>query len=187
MGVNESIYKNLKLENCKIFHIKWLTPFKNETLPDYAIRLANQIDTAQPFALIGVSFGGMCCIEIAKKLNPVKTFLISSSKTRAEVPQKIKIWSRVPLYKNLSDNVYKKGALFLKKRFGVVSDVQSERFAQMLNTAPKDYFKGAVHCILSWKNQEVPANTVHIHGTADQILPFKKIVSCDYPIKNGTQ
>ncbi len=71
MGVNESLYRNLKLNDCAIFHIKWLTPFKNETLPDYAMRLSKQIDTTQPFALIGVSFGGMVCIEIAKKLNPI--------------------------------------------------------------------------------------------------------------------
>jgi len=186
MGVDERMFRNLEIKNCNILHIKWLTPFKNENLPEYALRLAKIIDTSQPFALIGVSFGGMCCIEIAKQLNPVKTFLVSSSKTRAEVPQKIKIWYRVPLYKKLNDDVYKKAALLVKNLFGVTSKEQGERFEQMLNTAPENYFKGAVHCILSWKNQEIPENIIHIHGTADQVLPIKKIVNCNYKIKDGT-
>lgn len=186
MGVDERMFRNLKLDNCTIFHIKWLTPFKNEKLPEYALRLAEIIDTTQPFALIGVSFGGMCCIEIAKKLKPVKTFLVSSSKTRAEVPQKIKMWSRIPLYKKLNDNVYRKAALMVKNLFGVTSKEQSEKFEQMLNTAPENYFKGAVHCILSWNNQDIPENVIHIHGTGDLVLPIKRIVDCNYIIKDGT-
>jgi len=186
MGVDERLFRNLELTNCTIHHIKWQTPLKNEKLPDYALRLAELIDTTAPFALIGVSFGGMCCLEISKKLNPVKTFLVSSSKTRAEVPQKIKIWSNIPLYKRLDDIVYKRTALLVKGLFGVASKEQGERFKQMLNTAPKNYFKGAVHCLLTWKNQKIPKNTIHIHGTADQVLPYKKIVNCNYPIKGGT-
>ncbi|MDO9185032.1 MAG: hypothetical protein Q7W13_03400 [Bacteroidia bacterium] len=186
MGVDERMFRNLELNNCTIHHIKWQTPFKNETLPEYAMRLAELIDTTQPFALIGVSFGGMCCIEIAKKLNPVKTFLVSSSKTREEVPQKIKMWSRIPLYKKLNDSVYRNAALLVKNLFGVTSKEQGERFEQMLNTAPENYFKGAIHCILTWNNQEIPENIIHIHGTADQVLPHKKIVNCNYSIKDGS-
>ncbi|MCC6838309.1 MAG: alpha/beta hydrolase, partial [Bacteroidia bacterium] len=78
MGVNERLFRNLKLEGCRIHYIKWLTPFKNETLQQYAIRLSEQIDQSQPFCLIGVSFGGLCAIEISKKLNPAQTFLVSS-------------------------------------------------------------------------------------------------------------
>ncbi len=56
----------------------------------------------------------------------------------------------------------------------------------MLNTAPENYFAGAIHCIISWDNKEIPENVVHIHGTADLILPYHKIVKCDYTISDGT-
>ncbi|MES2590454.1 MAG: alpha/beta hydrolase [Bacteroidota bacterium] len=186
MGVNEEMFRNMELKNCTIHHIKWITPHNGETLSEYAMRLANRIDTTQPFALIGVSFGGMCCIEIAKKLTPVKVFLVSSCKTRAELPAKIKIWSKIPLYKKLSDNVYKKAASSVRVLFGVTNKEQGERFKRMLNTAPENYYKGAVHCILAWMNSEIPKNVIHIHGTADQVLPYKKIVNCNYTIKDGT-
>ena len=186
MGVDERLFRNLKLDHCVIHHIKWKTPLKNESLSKYSLRLAEQIDTSKPFALIGVSFGGMCCTEIAKELHPVKTFLVSSSKSRSELPQKLKIWGKIPLYKSLSDATYKKGALFFKKQFGVRTQEQSEKFEEMLSTAPKDYFKGAVHCILTWANKEVPENIVHIHGTKDQVLPHLKVVNCNYSIEKGT-
>ncbi len=186
MGVDERMFRKLQLDNCTIHHIKWLTPYKNEKLPEYALRLAEKIDTKQPFALIGVSFGGMCCVEISKKLNPVKAFVISSSKTSAELPFKIKVWSHIPLYRRLNDMVYKRGALMAKGLFGFASKEQGKRFKQMLDTAPKDYFKRAVHCLISWENQEVPASVIQIHGTADQALPYKKIKNCNYPIIEGT-
>lgn len=185
MGVNERLFRNLKLEGCQMHHIKWLTPLKNETLQGYAIRLSEQIDQSQPFCLIGVSFGGMCAIEISKKLNPIKTFLVSSSKTRNEIPNIIKIWNRLPLYRSLSDKHYINGAMLFKKQFGVNSKEQQERFLDMLQTAPKDYFKGAVHCIVSWKNKEYPENVIHIHGDKDQVLPHKKI-KADYLIPGGS-
>lgn len=186
MGVDGRLFKNLKLNNCLIHHIKWETPHRNESLASYAMRLANQIDTSQPFALIGVSFGGMCCMEIAKKLKPVKAFIVSSSKTRSEVPQKIIMWKRIPMYKYISDSMYKKAAFLLKKQFGVTNEDQAKKFREMLDTAPENYFKGAVHCIMQWNNKECPESIVHIHGTADQVLPHKLIANCDYTIKNGT-
>lgn len=186
MGMDERLFKNLKLNTCIIHHIRWETPLNNESLSAYAMRLSKQIDTSHPFALIGVSFGGMCCMEIAKKLNPVKTFLISSSKTRDEVPQVIKMWAHFPLYKTLGDSAYKNAAFMLQRQFGIKSKEHQERFEQMLNSAPENYFKGAVQCIITWENYEIPKNIIHIHGTEDQILPYKLIVNCNYTIKNGT-
>ena len=55
----------------------------------------------------------------------------------------------------------------------------------MLQTAPTNYFKGAVHCIVNWKNKDYPPTIVHIHGNADQVLPHHKI-NADYTIDKGS-
>lgn len=184
MGVDARLFKNLKIDNCNIHHIKWLTPYKNELLKEYAIRLSEQIDTSQPFILLGVSFGGMCCVEIAKHLIPLKTFVISSCKKSNELPLKINFWKFFSLYKRLSDSLYIKGAMLVKKQFGVSTKDQAERFLEMLESAPKNYFSGAVHCIMNWQNDLVPESVVHIHGTADRVLPHHKII-CDYKLEGG--
>ena len=186
MGVDERLFKNIKLNNCEIRHIKWLTPDKNESLASYAIRLSEQIDTTRSFALLGVSFGGMCAVEIAKQLNPVKTFVISSCKTSDQLPLKLTVWKSFSLYKNMSDKLYIKCALLVKKAFGVSSGEQAQRFKEMLNAAPKNYFSGAVYCIMNWKNEIVPSSVVQIHGTADHVLPIRKIKNAKYIIERGT-
>lgn len=186
LGINEEIFKNLELQDCDIRYVKWISPLKNEKLPEYASRLSEQIDSSQPFALIGMSFGGMCAVEIAKKLKPLKTILISSNKTSAETPMNMKIWAQFPFYKNFNDAFYKSAAKNIKSLFGVKSKEQGERFERMLNSAPENYFAGAIHCLLTWENKEIPENLVHIHGTSDLVLPYQKISNCDYTIKDGT-
>jgi pimeloyl-ACP methyl ester carboxylesterase len=185
MGVDARLFKNIKPEGCRIHHIKWLTPLPDESLSSYASRLSEQIDTSQPFALIGVSFGGMNCVEIAKKLNPVKTFIISSCKQSSELPLKITFWRGFSLYRKLSDELYVKGAMIVKKQFGVQSKEQQSKFLEMLKSAPEHYFSGAVHCIMTWRNTIVPPSLIHIHGTKDRVLPLRKIIP-HYKIKGGT-
>ncbi len=186
MGVNERLFRNLKLDNCKIHHIKWETPFKNESLSDYAMRLSKQIDSSLPFVLVGVSFGGMCSVEIAKQLKPLKTFIISSNKFHDELPLKIAFWRVLPIYRMFRDGFYKNAVMLAKKQFGVVTDEQKINFRKMLDDAPTNYFNGAVHCIVKWKNVIRPENLIHIHGTSDRVLPLGKLNGCDYKIKGGT-
>jgi hypothetical protein len=184
MGVDGRLFRNLKIDDSRLYHIKWLTPCRNESLQEYALRLSEQIDSSQPFILIGVSFGGMCSVEIAKHLNPVRTFLISSCKKSNELPLKISFWKKFSLYKKLSDAFYIKGAMLVKRQFGVVTKEQSEKFHEMLKTAPDNYFSGAVHCIMNWKNEIIPEGLIHIHGTADRVLPHNKMI-CDYKLDGG--
>jgi hypothetical protein len=186
MGVDGRLFKNLRLEGCSIHHIKWQVPTYDESLADYAMRLSAQIDASKPFVLVGVSFGGMCAVEISKKMHPLKTFVISSCKTNTEIPFKLIFWKWLRAYKVLGNKRFISGARLLERRFGVVTDEQKKKFREMLNTMPEGYFKGAVHCIMSWKNSEVPPNVVHIHGSADQVLPIRKIKNCDHVIKGGS-
>src|ERR1043166_4246385 len=119
MGVDDRLFQNLDLPGCKLHFISWKTPSKGETLHNYAIRLSKSIDTTRPFALLGVSFGGMCCTEIAKVLLPSRTFIISSCKKNVELPRTIRIWKYLPIHRLLSDKSLISGAMMLKGKFGV--------------------------------------------------------------------
>ncbi|MDF2436955.1 MAG: hypothetical protein K0Q95_1331 [Bacteroidota bacterium] len=184
MGVDGRLFKNFKPANCNIIHVKWLTPIKNESMKEYALRLSEQIDTTRPFALAGVSFGGMCSVEIAKVHKPVKTFVISSCKKSEELPWKLTLWKKLAIYKYLSDERYITGAMLVRRQFGVTTEEQKQKFYEMLKAAPKNYFRGAVHCIMTWNNNEVPESVVQIHGTKDDVLPHRKI-KCKYKIEGG--
>lgn len=185
MGVDKRLFKNVAPQTAELRFIEWIEPQRDETLASYAQRLSKQIDTSAPFALMGVSFGGMCAVEIAKVLHPVKTFVVSSCKTSAQLPFKITFWRHFKMYKKLSDQRYIKAALFLRKQFGVTGAEQTQRFSGMLHAAPANYFSGAVHCIVNWENEIIPTSVVQIHGTSDLVLPYLK-TKYDYTIGKGS-
>jgi pimeloyl-ACP methyl ester carboxylesterase len=186
MGVDGRLFKNLRIDNAHIHFIRWETPDLDDTLHSYAMKLSKQIDTSRPFVLIGVSFGGMCSVEISKELKPLKTFVISSCKLSSELSWKIKFWKWFRVYRMLGNKRFIWGAKLVEKQFGVTNAEASRKFREMLEAAPKDYFKGAVHCIMCWRNEEVPASVVHIHGTNDRVLPIRKIKDPDHIIENGS-
>lgn len=185
MGVDKRLFKNMAPAHAELRFIEWIAPLPDETLASYAQRLSQQIDTSAPFALMGVSFGGMCAVEIAKITDPVKTFVVSSCKTSAQLPLKITIWRHFRLYKKLSDKRYIKGALLLRRQFGVSGAEQTRRFSEMLHAAPVNYFSGAVHCVVTWKNETVPPSVIQIHGTSDRVLPYLGS-AYDYTIDKGS-
>jgi len=185
LGMNALLFKNLELPNCNIIPISWLSPKKNETLPEYAMRLSAQIDTSKPFVLIGVSFGGMCAIEISKKLQPLQTILISSCKVCTEIPTALRILKYIPLHLLLSDVMYMKCTLFILKRLGVTKALKKE-FNEMLKLPPENYYSRSIDMILNWKNNTIPPRVIHIQGNKDHVLFYKKNVHYDYTIEDGS-
>ena len=85
LGADERVFQKLKLEGYQPIHIRWVEPENKESITDYAKRLTEQIKSDEPI-LIGLSFGGIIAIEIAKQINTKKVILISSTKNQQEVP-----------------------------------------------------------------------------------------------------
>ena len=185
LGMDALLFKNLRIPNCSILPITWFSPLKKETLPEYAMRLSTQIDTSKPFVLIGVSFGGMCAIEIAKELKPLKTILVSSNKVHRELPKTLNVFKYIPLNFLLTDAMYLKFAMLIKKRLGVTKALTAE-FKAMLSLPPEKYYARAINMILHWENETIPPRVVHIHGNADRVLFYKRKIQYDYTIEGGT-
>jgi hypothetical protein len=55
----------------------------------------------------------------------------------------------------------------------------------MVNQMKENYFKYCINIIVRWKNQTLPKNAVHIHGTNDKLLSHR-YVKADYLIKDGS-
>ncbi len=73
-------------------------PLKNESIEQYAKRMSEKIHHENP-VLIGLSFGGMMCIEIAKIINTDKIIIISSVKSFHEMPWWMRLAGKLKLYK----------------------------------------------------------------------------------------
>jgi pimeloyl-ACP methyl ester carboxylesterase len=145
--------------------------------------MAESIDQAEPFAIVGVSFGGMVASEMNKVLKPEKTILISSASCRMELPAyfrgagKLNIIPRVPSgMLQLPDS--------LLKLWSPIKDVdQRALFLDIVKKTDREFLKWAVQSILTWDNDEVPPRLSRIHGRKDRILPMK--VKADSILEGG--
>lgn len=174
LGADSRAFRKLIFpSDFELIHLNWITPEINESLEHYALRLALKIDTSTPFYLIGLSFGGMLATEIAKKLNPAHTFIISSSPVFKNLPWYYKTAGRLSLQKLIPLNLLKRTNGIGFKFMGAKTHEERTLMKQLILDSDPLFMKWALTCILKWRNNEHPLNLTHIHGTADRILPIK--------------
>src|SRR5205814_5443257 len=91
LGADEKAFAKLHVQGYQLVHLPWLIPVKDETIDEYAERMSRNITDHNP-VIMGLSFGGIMGIEIAKKLIAVeKVILISSVKSFKEIPAWMKL------------------------------------------------------------------------------------------------
>ncbi|ALW85316.1 hypothetical protein AUC43_09540 [Hymenobacter sedentarius] len=173
LGLDGRLFQHLSLPY-RVKTINWVPVEKKETLPHYALRLAGQLDTTTAYALVGVSFGGMCASEIAKVYRPAHTVLISSAASRQEIPLSIKQLKLLPLHRLFGDAGCRWYAHAARRTFGIRTPAEAQLFDAMLQTMPAHYFSRALDCILTWESVSPPPSPVRLHGDRDRILPGSK-------------
>ena len=156
VGANDMVFKNIELPGYEIVHIKWPKHKKNESLQSYVKKLVPQIKTDTQPILMGLSFGGIVAMELAKLVNPYKTVLISSIKTHHERPLKLMFLNSLKFHRLLP---------------GKLDPQDWELVELMIKDANIEFNEWAVDQVIHWHNDEVPDNVVHIHGTSDRIFP----------------
>lgn len=185
-GADHRLFDSLELgEGYNTIHIQYSMPEKGMSMRDYAKELALQIDTSQPFILIGVSLGGMLSVEMKEFLNPERTIIISSAKSRKELPFRYRFQKVIPLYKIVPPALSKKGAIVLQPIVEPDSKVHRNTFNSMLKDKDRQFFKRTIAMILEWNRKEYSGDIVHVHGDSDHTIPLKN-VKCDYLVKGGS-
>ena len=151
----------------------------------YVQYLAKQIDQNKPFVLIGSSLGGMQATEMSTFLAPEKTIIISSAKSRKELPHRYRFQKLLPIYDLVPPNLSKRGALILQPIVEPDRNSNKEVFVNMLKDKPLLFLQRTIQMIIEWNRTEAPDHIIHIHGDKDHTLPHKHI-QYDYLIKDGS-
>ncbi len=184
LGADEKAFGKLTINDASIKHLPWLPPNKNEKIEAYAARMANGISDANP-VLIGLSFGGIMSIEIAKIIPVQKIILISSIKTSAELPVWMKLCARLKLNKIFPLKSFRAIEPIQNKMLGITSSEEKKMVRNYRKNVSLAYTNWAVNAIFQWKNNVVHSNIIHIHGTADKMFPVKK-VKASHIVNGGT-
>ena len=180
LGADERVFSKLNINGFNLRPVQWLQPQKGETLSSYAKRLCEQIDDTEP-NILGLSFGGIMAIEISK-LKPVsKIILISSIKTSSELPAWMNLAGKTSAYKLLPSRQISsikalKALRPIQNYFlGAKTEEEKKIANEYRDHVDPVYLKWAIAQVLTWKNNLIPTNLVHIHGSNDHIFPVKKI------------
>ncbi|MEL6928209.1 MAG: alpha/beta hydrolase [Cyanobacteria bacterium J06600_6] len=184
LGADERVFQKLKFEGYRPIHIKWIEPEKKENISEYTKRLASQITAEKPI-LIGLSFGGIIAVEIAKNMATEKVILISSTKNQQEVPFYFQIFRWLPVYLLIPAKfMLWVGQIFAAWFFSLESVDERQLLKAILFDTDANFMKWAIHQVVTWKNELIPENTFHIHGESDRIFPYQ-FVREDFNVKQG--
>ena len=176
LGSDERIFEKIKLDsNYLLINIRYPLPAKRSSMKDYAQLLVPQIDTSEKYIFIGVSVGGMICVELADLLKPQKVLIISSAKCRKELPFRYRFQKTFPLNKIVPKGLIKLGAKILQPLVEPDRNKNKAIFKSMLAKKNKTYLKRSVNMIINWERKEYLPDIIHIHGTHDHTLPIRNI------------
>ncbi|RAJ83500.1 hypothetical protein CLV59_103468 [Chitinophaga dinghuensis] len=176
LGADERVFQHLQFPpDYELHYLPWIPPLPDESISSYAARMAESITTDGPVSLLGLSFGGIMSVEIAK-IRPVsQNILISSIKNTQEKPGYFNWVLRLHLLQ-LPDFLIFQNRRFVVERY---MDVQSAEEKELLRAylAKKDYAytRWAVNVMLHWQNEYLPENLVHINGDKDHPFPIKYV------------
>ncbi len=174
IGNNSAIFSKLKLnKSIQPVFVIYPNPEQKEKWEAYIKRLSKIIDVNEPFALVGLSFGGLVITELSKILNPQKLVYISSITTRKELPLFYKLSGNWRLYYLLPGWFKPRKWMFNLKLIGLKSETDRAILMRIFQTGEPRFTKWAIRQVITWNNDIEPKNYIKIHGTKDDVLPLK--------------
>ena len=186
LAASSLIFERIELpeDTFEMHLLDWEMPIPNETLKEYAKRMASLV-THENAVLVGVSFGGVLVQEMAQFLKLRKVIIISSVKCNMEVPLRMKFAKSTKAYKLVPTGLMKNVEVLSKFSFGTAIQQRLKLYEKYLSMREKVYLDWAIEQMIMWERTEVDAKVVHIHGDTDEVFPIKNIKNC-ITIKGGT-
>lgn len=180
LGANYRLFEKQKQSGINFEVIEYIPSLKKESLHEYAARLAEGIQCKEDIILLGVSFGGILAIELAKILPIKKLILISTVKTNKELPFYFKLLRFLKLHFLIPSSWLMRLAHLAKPFFGVQGDEEKMLFTEIIKTTDPEFVKWAIEEVINWKNSTINTSFIHLHGSKDLIFPIAFI---QHPIR----
>ena len=154
----------------------WVTPLPHESLSEYAIRFAAEINPGELCFIGGASFGGFVALEMLNHLDVKACFLIGSVRSPSEFPRRFKVLNGIS--QGMGTFPFETAILLSKLTLlssgSRVKGHWSEIIAQ-LSESDALFLKWACRAVLEWSGvshaEQVPV--YQIHGDKDFVLPIK--------------
>ncbi|QLG43934.1 alpha/beta hydrolase family protein [Costertonia aggregata] len=186
MAANTSIFEhiNLPTEQFETHFLDWTIPKRGIGIEQYAEEMCKNIVHENP-VLIGVSFGGILVQEMAKLIPVRKLIIVSSIKTKTELPKRMLFARYTKVHKLLPTGIVNNVELLAKYAFGETVTKRLRLYEKYLSIRDKYYIDWCIDQLVNWKQTKYPKNLVHIQGEQDAVFPINNIEACT-KVKKGT-
>jgi pimeloyl-ACP methyl ester carboxylesterase len=177
LGADERVFSKLNVPGFRFIYLEWLTPLKEEDIETYAKRMCGQVLTEGPVILMGVSFGGMMAIEMAKHIPVTKVILISSVRSRKELPVGTKLAAALGLYRLIPARPMAWMRSISNYFLGAEGEDEFRLSNEFIENVDPVYLRWAIKEIIRWKNEWQPPVLYHIHGSKDRTFPLNRVAA----------
>jgi len=137
---------------------------------EYAVRLMSQIDQSNPVILLGVSFGGLVAVEVAKRLNPIQTILISTVEIKKDLRKFYRVMGKTGLVNIIPSSFFIPPKALTDRYVGAKN---KELLRAILDDTDPKFVKWAVRQLIRWQNNTAIKNTLKINGNNDLLMPHR--------------
>ncbi|TDT45568.1 hypothetical protein CLV90_2658 [Maribacter spongiicola] len=186
MAASPTIFEYIQLpeERFELHLLEWSIPTKDISFSEYAKNMCKLVQHKN-VVLLGVSLGGLLVQEMTKYIEVRKVIIVSSVKTRYELPKRMMFARYTSVHKLLPTGLVNNVELLVKYAFGESVTKRLSLYEKYLSVRDKSYIDWSINELVNWK-QEVPCKKlVHIHGEKDTVFPIANINNC-IPVVNGT-
>ena len=187
LGTDRRLFEFLRTGAHERHYVRWVIPEPSDSLASYALKLKEQVAGVTDPVLLGVSLGGILAMELREILPVRQTILVSSIKTKEEMPPYFRWLSKTHAHALLPVSVIKKSAPWIRPflcgpgneaAFGLIRD--------MIHDADERFIRWAIGAVLQWQRKTyMPGALSHIHGDADLVFPIRYINAHSYVVPNG--
>jgi pimeloyl-ACP methyl ester carboxylesterase len=176
LGADRRLFGRLVLPGHQVYHLDRPELPEGSSLRDYAEVLANRVAVSAPHALIGVSMGGMVAQEMAMLTQPARTIIISSWKGPEEMPPPIRLLRGTHPERLLTAAFLRSSLPLIRWQMGADEPADRALFDAFMADASIEQLRTQVAAVMGWEGPVTPVDgLVHIHGTADRLMPIRYI------------
>lgn len=185
LGADQKVLEKISFPNSvEVEFIDWLLPKKNEVFLNFVKRMAEKIDSTQPFILLGYSFGGMIVQEIHKLFPAEKVIILGSIKSHHEKSKLIQLGKTTRITKIIPEAFFKEKNVKIYSFLRKIFDSKNPKVLDYFTVRNPYYLKWSIEKISEWKHEENP-EVIQIMGDKDIVFPIKNSKP-DFIITGGT-
>jgi len=166
-ALDRRILESLHLPRNRFICHDLISPHPDETLPEYALRMAESIGFEKGDEVGGLSLGGMVALEIARQCGASRLYLLASCTHPRFIRFPFRILARISLW--LPDG-FSHAVLIrvpaLLRWLGLHTAKNSIELSEIISSFPKTWIRIFTTMIFSWKGCEpaVPFTALHSQG-----------------------